>query len=77
MSSPSHSAVARNELTRCIRSGPENEKAAAQLSKETGRSCLPCQADVRKPEDLKAAAKKAFDKYGRIDFVICGAAGNL
>jgi peroxisomal 2,4-dienoyl-CoA reductase len=59
------------------RSGPENEKAAAQLSKETGRSCLPCQADVRKPEDLKAAAKKAFEKYGRIDFVICGAAGNL
>ncbi|GHJ84908.1 hypothetical protein NliqN6_1310 [Naganishia liquefaciens] len=59
------------------RNGPENEKAAAQLSKETGRSCLPCQADVRKPEDLKAAAKKAFEKYGRIDFVICGAAGNF
>ncbi|KAJ9114481.1 hypothetical protein QFC20_001354 [Naganishia adeliensis] len=59
------------------RNGPENEKAAAQLSKETGRTCLPCQADVRKPEDLKAAAKKAFEKFGRIDFVICGAAGNF
>jgi peroxisomal 2,4-dienoyl-CoA reductase len=64
------------KLTRFC-SGPENEKAAAQLEKETGRSCLPCQADVRKPEDLKAAAKKAFEKYGRIDYVICGAAGNL
>ncbi|KAJ9111354.1 hypothetical protein QFC19_001122 [Naganishia cerealis] len=53
-------------------SGPENEKAAAQLSKETGRTCLPCQGDVRKPEDLKAAAKAAYEKFGKIDFVICG-----
>ncbi|KAJ9117119.1 hypothetical protein QFC24_006578 [Naganishia onofrii] len=59
------------------RNGPENEKAAAQLSKETGRTCLPCQGDVRKPEDLKAAAKAAYEKFGKIDFVICGAAGNL
>ncbi|KAJ9095690.1 hypothetical protein QFC21_005562 [Naganishia friedmannii] len=59
------------------RNGPENEKAAAQLSKETGRTCLPCQGDVRKPEDLKAAAKAAYEKFGKIDFVICGAAGNF
>ncbi|KAJ9114726.1 hypothetical protein QFC22_005602 [Naganishia vaughanmartiniae] len=55
------------------RNGPANEKAAAELSKETGRTCLPCQGDVRKPEDLKAAAKAAYEKFGKIDFVICGA----
>ncbi|KAH8084259.1 2,4-dienoyl-CoA reductase [Filobasidium floriforme] len=59
------------------RNGPENAKAAQQLSTETGRTCLPVQADVRKPEDLKAAAKACMDKFGRLDFVICGAAGNF
>jgi hypothetical protein len=61
-------------LTRFIseRSGPENSKAAAQLAEETGRQCLPVQADVRKPEHMREAAKQCVDKYGRLDFVICG-----
>ena len=33
---------------------------------------MPVQADVRKPEDLKAAAKACIDKFGKLDFVICG-----
>jgi len=33
--------------------------------------------DVRKPDTLKAAAKKCVEVYGKIDFVICGAAGNF
>jgi peroxisomal 2,4-dienoyl-CoA reductase len=32
---------------------------------------------VRQPEALKAAVDKAIAKFGRIDFVICGAAGNF
>lgn len=59
------------------RNGPELEKAAQQLSKETKRQCLAATGDVRKPDDLKAAVKQCIDKYGRLDFVICGAAGNF
>lgn len=65
-----HSELTRHRL--CLGSGPENAKAAEQLSKETGRTCLPVQADVRKPEDMKAAAKACVDKFGKLDFVICG-----
>ncbi|KAI0791892.1 2,4-dienoyl-CoA reductase [Abortiporus biennis] len=51
--------------------------AAEELSAKTGRKCLPIQADVRKPEQLKDAVAKTIEKFGRIDFVICGAAGNF
>ncbi|KAH9931300.1 uncharacterized protein B0H18DRAFT_991037 [Fomitopsis serialis] len=51
--------------------------SAAELSKATGRQCLVAQADVRDPEQLKNAAAKTIEKFGRIDFVICGAAGNF
>jgi len=51
--------------------------AAEELSKETGRTCIPAQADVRYPEKLKEAVSKAIEKFGKIDFVICGAAGNF
>ena len=42
------------------------------MSKATGRRCLPAQADVRQPAQLKEAADKAVTAFGRIDFVICG-----
>lgn len=51
--------------------------AAEELSKETGRTCLPVQGDVRSPEKMKEAVAKTIEKFGRIDFVICGAAGNF
>ncbi|EPS95702.1 NAD-binding protein [Fomitopsis schrenkii] len=51
--------------------------SAAELSKATGRQCLAAQADVREPEQLKNAVAKTIEKFGRIDFVICGAAGNF
>jgi len=53
------------------------EKASEELSKATGKVCIPAQADVRKPEQLKAAVEKTIAKFGRIDFVVCGAAGNF
>jgi len=55
----------------------KGEASAKKLSEATGQRCIFAQADVRKPEQLKAAAKKCIDTFGKIDFVICGAAGNF
>jgi len=52
-------------------------KAAEELSEATGRTCIPAQADVRDPMSLRNAVSKTIEKFGRIDFVICGAAGNF
>ncbi|KAI0033884.1 2,4-dienoyl-CoA reductase [Vararia minispora EC-137] len=52
-------------------------KTAAELAAATGRACLPAQADVRQPKLLQDAVKKTIERFGRIDFVICGAAGNF
>ncbi|KAF5346499.1 hypothetical protein D9756_010042 [Leucocoprinus leucothites] len=52
-------------------------QTAKELSEATGRTCVPAQADVRQPHTLKDAVATATDKFGRIDFVICGAAGNF
>ncbi|CAE6421408.1 unnamed protein product [Rhizoctonia solani] len=51
--------------------------AARELSSSTGRKCIPAQADVRKPEQLRAAVDATISEFGRIDYVICGAAGNF
>ena len=48
------------------------EGAAAQLSKETGRTCIGVAGDVRDPKALKEAVRQAIEKFGRLDFVICG-----
>lgn len=46
--------------------------SAEELSKATGRACLPVQGDVRQPKSLHEAVAKAIAKFGRIDYVICG-----
>lgn len=53
------------------------EESAAALSKATGRKCLGLAGDVRKPESLEEAVKQTLKAYGKIDFVIAGAAGNF
>lgn len=53
------------------------EATAKELSNATGQRCLASQADVRSPEQLKAAVAKTVETFGKIDFVICGAAGNF
>jgi len=58
------------------RNGERLKAAAKELSDATGQECLPVAADVRKPETLVEAVKQTVEKFGRIDFVICGAAGN-
>jgi len=52
-------------------------EAAKELSAATGQTCIPAQADVRHPKSLQEAVAKTIEKFGRIDFVICGAAGNF
>ncbi|KAK2462650.1 hypothetical protein APHAL10511_005383 [Amanita phalloides] len=53
------------------------EQAAKDLSDATRRRCLAAQADVRDPQSLKDAVTMTIEAFGRIDFVICGAAGNF
>ncbi|KAK7462340.1 peroxisomal 2 4-dienoyl-CoA reductase sps19 [Stygiomarasmius scandens] len=52
-------------------------QAAKELSQATGQTCIPAQADVRQPNTLKEAVAKTIERFGKIDFVICGAAGNF
>jgi Enoyl-(Acyl carrier protein) reductase len=49
-----------------------NTQSAKELSESTGRTVLACQADVREPKQLQDAVAKTIEKFGRIDFVICG-----
>ncbi|KAF8312983.1 2,4-dienoyl-CoA reductase [Clavulina sp. PMI_390] len=53
-------------------------QAAKELSSATGgQSCSYASADVRDKDALKKAVEKCVQEFGRIDFVICGAAGNF
>ena len=47
-------------------------QTAKELSEATKRTCIPAQADVRDTKTLQAAVQKTVEKFGRIDFVICG-----
>ncbi|KAJ3359910.1 hypothetical protein GGF32_008927 [Allomyces javanicus] len=53
------------------------DEAAKDLEAATGRTCYAVAGDVRKPEDMINAVQKAMDKFGRIDILVCGAAGNF
>ncbi|KAI8969690.1 2,4-dienoyl-CoA reductase [Trametes punicea] len=53
------------------------QTSAEELAAATGSQCLPVQADVRNPKQLQEAVARTVEKFGRIDFVICGAAGNF
>ena len=45
--------------------------------KATQGQCIATPADVRDPDQLFKAVESTMKAYGRIDFVIFGAAGNL
>ncbi|KAF7721034.1 hypothetical protein EC973_005532 [Apophysomyces ossiformis] len=59
------------------RSQDKLEKAAKEMQQATGGEVLPIPADVRKPEDVERAVQKTIEKFGRIDYLINGAAGNF
>jgi len=52
-------------------------KAAATLSKRTGSEAIATPGDVRKFEAMEEVVKQTVAKFGKIDMVICGAAGNF
>lgn len=54
----------------------KTQNAAAAITASGGRA-LGLSADVRDYESLSAAMQQAVDKFGPIDCLICGAAGNF
>ncbi|KAK9694467.1 peroxisomal 2 4-dienoyl-CoA reductase sps19 [Basidiobolus ranarum] len=52
-------------------------KAAEEMTKNIGGECFAVSADVRNPEDVEKAVAKAVEKFGGIDILINGAAGNF
>ncbi|UZJ57510.1 hypothetical protein CBS101457_006830 [Exobasidium rhododendri] len=67
-----HAAIVGRKADRLTAAAKSLEEGA-----RNGTRCIATPGDVRKFEDLQAAVKKTLDTYGRIDFVICGAAGNF
>nr|MBA3503059.1 SDR family NAD(P)-dependent oxidoreductase [Deltaproteobacteria bacterium] len=53
------------------------DKAAAEISAETGRTILGIAADVRQPDTIANAVAATADKFGKVDTVVNGAAGNF
>jgi peroxisomal 2,4-dienoyl-CoA reductase len=53
------------------------EEAAKELSAATKRECLPIACDVRVPAQIEAALDQTLARFGRLDIVVNGAAGNF
>ncbi|MFW6086206.1 MAG: SDR family oxidoreductase [Myxococcota bacterium] len=53
------------------------EASAKELGEATGRECLAVSADVREPPSVETALQRTLDRFGRIDVVVNGAAGNF
>ncbi|XP_001372679.1 peroxisomal 2,4-dienoyl-CoA reductase [(3E)-enoyl-CoA-producing] [Monodelphis domestica] len=51
--------------------------AARKLIAATGQQCLALSLDVREPQAIAAAVDQALKKFGKIDILINGAAGNF
>ncbi len=64
------------DIAICGRSAEKLEAAAGEL-RAHGTDTLAVAADVRRPEDLKAAVDTAAERFGRLDTMVCGAAGNF
>ncbi|KAI8883066.1 NAD(P)-binding protein [Backusella circina FSU 941] len=59
------------------RSKDKLEKAAKEMSLATGGEVVAVPGDVRNPADVENAVQKTIEKFGRLDFLINGAAGNF
>jgi peroxisomal 2,4-dienoyl-CoA reductase len=53
------------------------QAAAQAMEASTGKACLATPCDVRDPAAVKAALDATLARFGRIDIVINGAAGNF
>jgi peroxisomal 2,4-dienoyl-CoA reductase len=53
------------------------DKAAAEMSASTGRQVLAVAADVRDPDAIGMAVARTVERFGSIDTLVNGAAGNF
>lgn len=53
------------------------DETAQELEAETGGECLPVSADVREPQAVEAALDACIERFGKLDLVVNGAAGNF
>ncbi len=53
------------------------EAAAKELSEATGRECLAAPCDVRDPKRVEESLDRTLERFGRLDLVVNGAAGNF
>lgn len=53
------------------------EKAASEITKETGNKVLPIAADVRDPASIKKAVDECVAKFGLPNIIVNNAAGNF
>lgn len=53
------------------------DESARELAEKTGRECLGVACDVRDPATVEAALDAAIAKFGGVDIVVNGAAGNF
>lgn len=51
------------------------QRAAGELSNQTGKKCIGHSCDVRNPHSVQEAVNAAINHFGRIDIVICGELG--
>ncbi|NUP06673.1 MAG: SDR family oxidoreductase [Polyangiaceae bacterium] len=52
-------------------------QAASDLEASTGNKCAAITCDVRDPKAVETAIAATLERFGRIDFVVNGAAGNF
>src|SRR5918997_2999763 len=55
----------------------ENLEPAAEVIRRAGGEAMPFAADVRSYEDVERAVAAAVERFGRLDIVVNGAAGNF
>src|SRR5687768_15698951 len=55
----------------------EHLQPAADAINEGGGEALPVAADVRNPEDVEKAIADSIERFGKVDIVVNGAAGNF
>lgn len=63
----------------CISSRKQEvlDQTAEELASETGGQVLAVAADVRQPEELATVVDKTVERFGKLDTLVNGAAGNF